>query len=309
MEVCPQYSLRLANSFFVQDICARLLTLHLLDSQPLFETFGVYLTQRSRTLQSKFLWNHGTEKQSSLGSKPNGHAPGRLQPGAIHSEDPVREIGDATHAALHTISSTIQDAQKIFQDDESCPSLIRRVLQHIQSDASTAPENTRLLHADLFLTTQSLLAKLPSSTHFQLLPPNLRSYRPHVDLTSSSTSIHRTHFYQKMDDWFRQSTSLLQPVVNRWFAELTTVKGVWSVRSSTRGSILGSGLQSEEVARIMDVLDGACRHRVLEIWRLRLQESIRSFRDQLDSTVLSLNQCLEVRKGTLSLFVYSFVHS
>ena len=278
-----------------------------MDSQPLFETFCVYLAQRSRTLQSKFLWNHGTEKPNLLGSKPNGHIQERFQAGAIHSGDPIHEIGDATCAALHTISSTIQDAQKIFQDEESCPSLIRCVLQFIQSDASTPPEHIRSLPADLFLTTQSLLAKLPSSTHFQLLPPNLRSYRPHVDLTSSSTSIHRTHFYQKMDDWFRQSTSLFQPAVNRWFAELTTVKGVWSVRSSTRGCIVGSGLQSEEIARIMDALDGACRHRVLEIWRLRLHESIKSFGDRLDATVLSLNQDSELPQGTL--FIYALVHS
>ena len=242
-----------------------------------------------------------------LGSKPNGHVQERFQPGATLSGDPIHEIGDATRAALHTISSTILDAKKIFQDEEPYPSLIRCVLQYIQSDASTPPEHTRSLPADLFLTTQSLLAKLPSSTHFQLLPLNLRSYRPHVDLTSSSTSIHRAHFYQKMDDWFRQSTSLFQPAINRWFAELTTVKGVWSVRSSTRGCIVGSGLQPEEVERIMDVLDGACRHRVLEIWGLRLHESMRSFGDRLDSTILSLNQDSELRKGTL--FVYAPVHS
>lgn len=236
-------------------------------------------------------WKYEVELNSS-NAKPNGNALEK-KPHAASSDfrrKSVNEIREATHSALDTISRTVQTAQNIFQGDDSQLSLIRRVLEYIQSDSPTSPEHIETLPAELYLTTQSLLTTLPSSTHFQLLPLDLRSYRPYVDLSSPSSSIQPSQFTQKMDEWFRQSSSVLQKAVERWFCDLQSVKEVWSVRASTRGWISTSGLQKEEITRMTGVLDDICGRRVAQIWKLKLDATLRLFGDQLNSTFESLNE-------------------
>lgn len=246
-------------------------------------------------------WKHEVQSPKSLVPQTNGNALEQHKHNAASSDyraQPVNEIREATRAAMHVISRTVQTARQIFQAEGSQPSLIRHVLEYIQSDSPSFPDQPHASPEELYLSTQSLLAELPSSSHFQLLPPNLRSYRPHVDLTSPHSLIHQPQFRRKLDEWFRQSTANLQPAVKRWFAELQSVKAIWSVRSSAKGWISTSGLGPEELLQTTDLLDEVCRHRTIEIWKLKLDETLKSFGDQLDSKILSLNQGSEAqRKG------------
>ncbi|RDB29071.1 Conserved oligomeric Golgi complex subunit 1 [Hypsizygus marmoreus] len=267
----------------VEDACATLLTLHLLDSRPLAETLSVFLTQRSKTLHTLLLWKY--ESNSA-----NGHPPEQLKKKSAPElrKRPVHQVRDATHAALDAISQTVKTAESIFHENDSHPALIRHVLEYIQSD-DHPPEPAQVLPPELYITTQTLLTTLPSSTHFLLLPPNLRSYKPYVDLNSSSSSIHSEQFTQKMNEWFRHSSSLLQSAVEKWFADLQSVKEVWSVRASTRGWLSASGLGTEEIAQTAVMLDELCQRRVIEIWNLKLTRTLESFGSSLDSTLSSLD--------------------
>ncbi|KAF8078884.1 Vps51/Vps67 domain-containing protein [Lyophyllum atratum] len=278
----------------VEDTCATLLTLHLLDSRPLTEALTVFLAQRSKTLHTMLSWKYEADSPTSRTKQMNGYAHDKGHPNAASQEfrrQPVNQVREATHSALDTISETVRTAQSIFQEEStSHPSLIRRVLECIQSDAPNATETTQALPTELYLTTPTLLTTLPSSTHFLLLPPNLRSYKPYVDLTSPSSSIQHSQFTHKMDDWFRKSTSSLQMSVTRWFADLQSVKEVWSVRSSTRRWLSTSGLSHDKNSQMTGVLDELCRHRVIEIWKRKLAGSLESFGERLDSTLSSLNE-------------------
>ncbi|KAG6910534.1 hypothetical protein DXG01_009953 [Tephrocybe rancida] len=276
----------------IEDTCSTLLTLHLLDSRPLMETLSVFLAQRSKTLRTLLSWKYDSDSAESQTKKQNGHALGSRQPTVVVSEfrrRPVKEIKEATRTALDAISQTVKTAQSVFQEeaDGSQPSLIRRVLEYIQSDLPTPPQ-AQTLPTELCLTTQTLLTTLPSSTHFLLLPPDLKSYKPYVDLNSSSSSIQHSQFAQKLDEWLRKSTADLHKAVTRWFSELHSVKELWSVRASTQRWLLASGLRKDEVTQMAKTVDELCRHRVVEIWKLKLEGSLDSFGRRLDSTLLSL---------------------
>ncbi|GLB35902.1 putative vps51/Vps67 [Lyophyllum shimeji] len=287
-----------------EDTCATLLTLHLLDSQPLTETLSVFLAQRSRTLQTMLSWKYEDDSPNPPTKRMNGHAPEKAQPNAVSSEfrrRPVNQIKEATHSAFDAISQTVKTAQSIFQEESNAaPSLIRRVLEYIQSDPPKPPETTQALPMELYLTTQTLLSTLPSSTHFLLLPPNLRSYKPYVDLNSSSSSMQQSLFAQKMDQWFRTSSSSLQKSVRRWFADLQSLKEVWSVRSSARRWLLASGLDKDKIVQMTGVLDELCQHRVIEIWKLKLAGSLESFGARLDSALSSLTEGSKTRQKQAS---------
>ncbi|KAG6897112.1 hypothetical protein C0992_003966 [Termitomyces sp. T32_za158] len=237
-----------------EDTCAVLLTLHLLDSRPLTESLSVFLAQRSKTLHNLLAWKYDSD--SSM-KQPNGHAPASTAVSTDFRRRPVKAIKDATTTALDAISRTVKTARDIFrQDDEHQPSLIRRVLEHIQSDS---PDVAQAHSTDLYLTTQSLLTTLPSSTHFLLLPPDLRSYKPYVDLTSSSSSIQPLQFTQKLDEWFQASISSFQNAVSRWVADLQNVKELWSVRAATLRWLSTSGLEESESVEVGRILDDVCR--------------------------------------------------
>ncbi|KAG6901470.1 hypothetical protein C0995_011490 [Termitomyces sp. Mi166 len=279
-----------------EDTCAILLTLHLLDSRPLMESLSVFLAQRSKTLQSSLAWKYDLDSTNLSTKKQNGHAG---QSSAVLSDfrrRPVKEIKEATQTALDAISRTVKTARSIFQEEDGCKSsLVRRVLEHIQSDSSTLPDQTQAHSTELYLTTQSLLTTLPSSTHFLLLPPDLRSYKPYVDLNSSSSSIQPSQFAQKLDEWFQTSILSLQRAVAGWFADLHSVKELWSVRASTLRWLSTSGLEKSEISEMTKILDESCKQRAAEIWRLKLAGSMDSFSQRLDSTLLSLAESGKVR--------------
>ncbi|KAG6841748.1 hypothetical protein C0991_007077 [Blastosporella zonata] len=285
----------------VEDTCSTLLTLHLLDSRPLMETLSVFLAQRSKTVHNLLAWKYDSDSADTNTKKQNGHALKSELLNAVASDfrrRPVKEIKEATHTALDAISCTVKTAQSIFQEnDASHPSLIRRVLEYIQSDPS---QTSPTLPTELCLTTQTILTTLPSSTHFLLLPPDLRSYKPYVDLNSSSSSVQYSQFTQTLNEWLQKSIANLQKAVSRWFSELHSVKELWSVRASTQRWLLTSGLQKDEVSQVTKTIDELCRRRVVEIWKVKLAESLNSFGWRLDSTLSSLAEGSKAKRQEAS---------
>ncbi|KAG6837690.1 hypothetical protein H0H93_004966 [Arthromyces matolae] len=277
----------------VEDTCAIMVTLHLLDSRPLTETLSVFLSQRSKTLHNSLSWQYNSNSAELSPHKQNGHAVTSGLTNVVSSDfrrRPVREIKEATHTALDAIARTVKAAKGIFEAEESRPSLVRRVLEHIQSDSSSSSDTAQGSPTELYLTTQSLLTTLPSSTHFLLLPPDLRSYKPYVDLDSSSSLVQPLQFTEKLGEWFRKSISNLQKSVTRWFSDLHSVKELWSVRTSTLRWLPTCGLEKYELSEMTRVFDDLCRHRAVEIWKLRITGSLDSFSQRLDSNLLSLTE-------------------
>ncbi|KAG5650993.1 hypothetical protein H0H81_010293 [Sphagnurus paluster] len=300
-------SLRECNAS-TEDTCAALLTLHLLDSRPLTETLSVFLAQRSKTLHDLLSWEYPGESPRPQEIQMNGGPLGSLQANTTSTSDfrrrPVNEIKEATQTALDAISRAMKTAQSIFDEEsESQRSLVRRVLECIQSDSPNPTNKTQSLPAVLSLTTQTLLTTLPSSSHFLLLPANLRSYKPYIDLTSSSSTIRHSYFTQKMREWFEKSCSHLQKAVARWFSTLLSVKEVWNVRAATKRWLLASCLGENEVFEVTSILDKLCQHRMIEIWKLKLAGSLESFSSRLESTVSSLSKgSKSTRKGITLVF-------
>jgi hypothetical protein len=183
-------------------------------------------------------------------------------------------------------------ARGIF-DGSSGRALIERVLEFIQSDA----DKNANIPTELQLTTQTLLLNVTSTAHFQLLPQNLQSYKPYVDLTSSSTSLRREQFLTQLNDWFLQSTKLLQNAIHDWFKELETVKEVWSVRVASRKWTNATTLTEREKMRVSDMVDQICRERIVEIWMSMLKATSATFETTLDVSLRSIGSG-EIDTGT-----------
>jgi conserved oligomeric Golgi complex subunit 1 len=261
------------------------------------ETVSTLLDQRSKTLHT--LLSRASEPLLDIVSdlQTNGHPPNALD-SQVSRRRTVREVRQVSQTALDIISRTVTSVRTIFQQDSDVHiSLVGRVLNHIQSDTPTA--STTRLPSELQLTTQSLLMTLPSSAHFLLLPPNLRSYKPYVDLSSTSSSIPQTPFAQNIHEWFRRSTKSLRRALEQWFANLQYVKEVWSIRSSLRKWIhLASKMKQEEQRDVSAIIDDICQKRVTDIWNTKIRGTERAFQEQLDSVLAdseAIGLCLLAR--------------
>lgn len=268
----------------LQDACATLVTLHLLDSRPLHDTLASLLSQRSKTLNATLTAKSqvGPSLMSPSDSRQATH--GKItfsfsQDTATTSlaKPRIREVKESLHNVLTIISQTMHVAREVF-DGGSGRSLIKRVLEFIQSDA----DKNNNIPTELHLTTQALLTNVTSVAHFQLLPQNLQSYKPYVDLTSSSASLRQDQFLNQLNEWFDQSIKLMQGAAERWFRELETVKEVWSVRMASRKWIGTSTLKEGEQAQVLEMVDRICRERVVEIWKLMLKAASGTFQTTLE---------------------------
>ncbi len=247
-------------------------------------------SQRARTLKATL----GTKSQAGSSllppHNPSGTADGITfslsQETSISSliKSRIREVKESLHSALTIISQTIHVARGVF-DGKPGLSLIERVLEFIQSDGGK--ENG--VPAELYLTTQALLANVTSTAHFQLLPQNLQSYKPYVDLTSSSASLRQEHFLNQLNECFEESIRLLQGAVEGWLSELETVKEVWSVRTASWGWICASMLEGGEKTRVVEMVDRICRERVAKIWKLTLKTAAGTFETTLDIALRSFD--------------------
>lgn len=260
--------------------------MHLLDSRPLNETLAALLSQRSKTLQSILTWNSdgGTPINNNLSHSSNGNATEQKSEAAVTSV-PVREMTQIVKKALNIISQSVCTARSIFLHETSDPSLIGRVLESIQTDSSRPDESSPRLPDELYLSTESLLVNLTSSANFQLLPSAIRSYKPFVDLNSSSTFLAQPQFFQKVQTWFQQSSNLWQTCAGGWLTGLQTVKEVWTLRSSIRRWIMTSGLKEEEIIHLLSTTDSLCHERIVRIWIQALTGAEALFKTRLNSYV------------------------
>lgn len=173
--------------------------------------------------------------------------------------------------------------------------MIIGVLEYIQSDTPNITAATHALPAELLLTTQTLLTALPSSTHFLLLPPNIRSYKPYIDLSSSSTSVPQDGFVQKLDEWFKQASKMLQETVKIWFGKLESVQEVWSIRSWIRKWVATtSRLEQYEEAHLKILLDDLSRQRMVVIWKAVLTDAAIEFQVKLEASISNLMEGSDV---------------
>ncbi|KAG6868886.1 hypothetical protein C0993_008634 [Termitomyces sp. T159_Od127] len=104
----------------------------------------------------------------------------------------------------------------------------------------------------------------------------------------------------------RSETFSLVSWFPRWFADLQNVKELWSVRASALRWLSTSGFAKSEIGEMRKILDEACRLRVVEIWRLQLAQSMDSFGQRLDSTLLSLAESGKARHQETSLVNFLF---
>ncbi|KAJ7170058.1 Vps51/Vps67 domain-containing protein [Mycena filopes] len=274
-----------------EDVCAALLTMHLLESKPLTDALDTFLGQRSKTLLS--MLSRATDHSPtsplypSLSRRANGHVPDKRPAPGTSRKASVREVKDATQSALDAMVKTLTTSRSIFEEDaDSKSSMIGAVLEYIQSD-STTPSST-VISSELQLTTPALLTTLPSSTHFLLLPPALRSYKPYVDLSSFSALIDPSHFTHTLSEWFQNSNRNLASAAAKWFAELHSVAEVWTLRASIRQWIDAAGLKEEETQTLKAIFEDAAQQRVLNVWKLALSDAEDAFQLQLAAATASL---------------------
>lgn len=189
--------------------------------------------------------------------------------------------------AFNTISQTVCTVRTIFQDESSRPSLIYRVLESIQGESTKADGGHEPIPEELRLSTQSLLTHLTSSANFQLLPPNLRTYAPYVDLNSSSIALSQSGFSQRLKEWFNDACAQWRQAAQKWFSGLQSVKDVWTLRNSMKRCISGSGLIETEKECVVSDLDSLCHKRITEIWSKILSDSEATCQKRLRENVFS----------------------
>jgi hypothetical protein len=270
-----------------------LLTLYFLDSRPLGETLSVLLAQRSKTLHGKLSWTLESASynlQKSNERRTEDERPAENKHTGFRSVI-VREVRQALLTVLDVIFRTLKTSRDIFQVDPILQSsMVYDALEYIRSD-SPDQSTTGSLHPELQLTTQKLLSTLPSSPHFLLLPQSLRSYKPYVDGSSSSSRIPSTQLTEGLDEWFRKSTKMLRAAAERWISKLRSVTEVWNVRSSTLKCIkLASGFEEQEDTLLKTMFDDLCRERLHSIWKSSLADAENSFSAKIESTVSSLTK-------------------
>jgi hypothetical protein len=267
-----------------------LVTLHLLDSLPLHDTLASAFSQRSKTLSNaltaKSEVGPSSASLSELKSPANGSITFSFSQDTLTpapTKPRIREVKESMYNAFTVISQTMNVAREVF-DGKSGLSLIECHLEFIQSDLD---KNPNIPH-DLQLTTQTLLTSVTSTAHFQLLPRSLQTYKPYVDLTSSSASLRQEYVVEQLNGWFSQSIALFKDAVERWFEELETVQEVWSVRVATRKWVNASTLEDGEKTQVHDMVDQICRRRIVEIWKTASKTAATTFETSLEVSLRSI---------------------
>ncbi|KAM5533953.1 hypothetical protein V8D89_012378 [Ganoderma adspersum] len=265
------------------EVCATLLTLHLLESRPLPETLSIYLAQRTKMLSGLLARNASTSVNGSATHvKPSGkvsHRPRRVV---------LRETKQKTEALLDAISRTITTARFMFADDGSATScLMKQALQFFH----TPSEDPGPLPQELRLTTHTLLTTLPSSNHLLLLPQSIRMYKPYIDGASVMTLTLQSQLREKLESWFKKMIQDVRGAFAHWFASLETMREVWDVRDSLLTWLKGAqGLDSPERQELESIINTASRIQATCVWKGELEALETSFRDGLVSATKTLEQ-------------------
>ncbi|KAF9814523.1 hypothetical protein IEO21_05074 [Rhodonia placenta] len=280
------------------ETCAALLTLHLLESRPLVETLSIFLAQRSKTLSSLL--------PQFQGKTTNGHAhnvPNKDKPSSRARKAFVREARQKLQAVLELVSRTLGTARLLFGGghSEGVP-VIQQALHYIETEEAS-PE----LPPGLQMTTQSLLANLPSSAHFLLLPVSIKSYKPYVAGTSTSSQFAPGQLRDKLNNYFDQSVASIRHALEQWVAHLETAREVWDVRTVSSKLVKSlEGLDSRERAQLRSLLDDVSQRQVTSLWKSALADIETSFRERVDHALDALRNNANVQRADVQPVQYLF---
>ncbi|KAI0082081.1 hypothetical protein K474DRAFT_1694424 [Panus rudis PR-1116 ss-1] len=260
-------------------VCASLLALHLIESRPLLETLSIFLSQRSRSLASLLSKSHD--------SQANGDAHGSRHGDTRPSGKLVlRRVQSRMESVLELISSTIGTARRIFIGADNDDALMTNVLRYVQDDSSTIGNE---LPTELRLSTNYLLSTLPSSSHFLLLPANIKSYKPYLE-GDAVTNIPRNQINDKLGAWFQNSTQDLKASAEKWLSELRAIREIWRLRSNLRNSIdQAEGLEHGEKGGLTQYIDELCLQKAASVWNSELRGTIDAFGNALQAALRTLN--------------------
>ncbi|KAH9858012.1 hypothetical protein C2E23DRAFT_864999 [Lenzites betulinus] len=275
--------LREVSSTPGQEVCATLLTLHLLESRPIPETLSIYLAQRTRTLSSLLNRNASASSNgTATDSRVNGKSPHRPR------KVVVREAKHNAEHVLEAISRTVCTARLMFAEVPSggLP-MMKEALRFLQTPTDIAEE----LPPELQLSTQILLSSLPSSSHLLLLPQNIRSYKPYVDNTSLADPSLQTQLREKLRTWFRKALQELRDALADWFAPLDSVREVWDVRAELLQWLKGAdGLDTSERQELETAIDAASLTQATSVWKAALSRLESSFCNAIATATTALTE-------------------
>ncbi|TBU34734.1 hypothetical protein BD311DRAFT_802305 [Dichomitus squalens] len=265
------------------EVCATLLTLHLLESRPLPETLTIYLAQRTKMLSGLLTRNASTSANgSATDAKPNGRVSNRPRKVVL------RETKQKAEALLDAISRTVSTARTVFADyGSTSPSLMKQALQFFQAPS----DNPESLPPELQLTTQIILTTLPSSSHLLLLPQSIRTYKPYIDSATALTPALQPQLRDKLEGWFKKMIKDAREALADWFASLETIGEVWDVRGSLLTWLSGTqGLESPERQELKSIINLASQNQATSVWKSALGLLEVSFRDAVTSAMRALEQ-------------------
>lgn len=196
-----------------------------------------------------------------------------------------KDIRQAVEACLDIMTRTIGAARAIFQERETTgKSLMTSVLENIQPTAD--PARLDSLPPELRLSTQLLLSGLPSSTHFLLLPPAIKSYKPYVDLSSTSSAVLPSVLTKRLQDWFQKSCTEFSQALRAWFSKINGMKEMWKLRNWIRKWLFeAGGLLEDERSHLHRIVDDACRQQLTSIWTAALRNAKSGFEEELKAAV------------------------
>ena len=196
-----------------------------------------------------------------------------------------KDIRQSVEACLGIITRTANAARTIFREQEPTgKSLMTNVLGNIQPNADPAGLNS--LPPELRLSTHLLLSNLPSSSHFLLLPPTIKSYKPYVDLTSTSSMVLPSVLTTKLQDWFRKSCTEFSQALRTWFSSVTGMKEMWKLRNWIRGWVFEvDGLLEDERGHLHLIVDDACKQQLTSIWTDALRNAKLEFKKELKTAL------------------------
>ncbi|KAL6310178.1 hypothetical protein BKA93DRAFT_814474 [Sparassis latifolia] len=266
------------------EVCATLLTLHLLESRPLAETLSIFLSQRFKTLFT--MLSHGPEQ---VGNGLARDAKTNTKGFARSRKIIVRDVKHRLETVFVVVVRTLDIARIIFSDNTAPheASMMKRALLSIQ--AEDTPSSS--LPVELQLTTHSLLTSLPSSTHFLLLPSSIRSYKPYVDSASLLSSMPQSQLQHKLEDWFHKAADNVRIAMEKWFSCLESIREVWDTRTFAYGYMdAATGLEVDEKTHLKSVVDEISQRRVVDVWKSSLSLAEIAFRDNLSCAIATLKR-------------------
>lgn len=243
------------------------------------ETLAIFFAQRSRilgTVVSKPVDAAAISKPKSGLSRQ-----GSLKKAYAEHKD----VRQSVEASLDIITRSANAARTIFQEDEKTGRpLMKNVLENIQPNVDPAGLNS--LPPDLRLSTHLLLSSLPSSSHFLLLPQTIKSYKPYVDLTSTSSTVLPSVLSKRLEDWFQKSCTEFAQALQTWFSKVAGMKEMWKLRDWIRKWLFDAhGLLESEKSYLHRIVDDACRQQLTSIWTDALRTAKSGFEKELKAAI------------------------